>query len=277
MDDESLDTKLNWVASYPKSGNTWIRLVARTYAGGDADMRGLGTSGDLNLQIFHDVSPLPLRQLGMSDEVQLRPAALLALAAGHQGAETLFKSHHGYYDIEGMQLWRGKWVHKVVNPVRDPRDVCCSAHHHFGHESYMKTAEFMNTKNLHIGGGAKELHHFVGSWSQHVKSWMDSPLPVLTVRYEDMLYNDLQCFRKVLDFVLEDDVEEKRLERAVKRCRFDELQELEDEHGFPEKTGNQDRFFRKGQSEGWEDELPGDVARKIEDDHGDMMEELQYL
>jgi hypothetical protein len=99
-------------------------------------------------------------------------------------------------------------------------------------------------------------------------------------RYEDLHDDPHKEFRRILEHVL-GEVEQERLEAAVDACAFDRLQSLEeaeDVADFPEASDQaEENFFRSGQTDGWKEELPSDLATKIEDDHGELMEEFGYL
>jgi len=272
---EDIDPKLNWVASFPKSGNTWTRLVAQAYHTGEPSVQGQARLGDVGAQVWHDITPIPQWDIPVQLEPWLRPSALFNIALMKEDAMPV-KSHHGNYVIGGMKLWREPWTDRVVNPVRDPRDVCCSLKDHMGHESYIETAKFMNRRGAQIDND-RSMTHFIGAWSMHVKSWLDCDLDVLTVRYEDMQDAPMQTFTEVMAHLLGRDPDRDRLEAAVRKCEFDRLQKKEQKHGFLEATEQQDRFFRKGEAGGWEDELPDEARAKIEEDHGEIMDRLGYL
>jgi hypothetical protein len=97
------------------------------------------------------------------------------------------------------------------------------------------------------------------------------------VRYEDLQANPEDKLYNILDFLEVPDLTEARVADAVERTRFDRMHALEAEHGFHETTADQAQFFRSGKTDGWKDELPTEVARKIEEDHGAVMEHLGYL
>lgn len=272
---QDVDPKLNWVASYPKSGNTWVRLVAQAYQTGEPSVQGQARLGDVGGQVWHDISPMPATKVPVQLEPWLRPSAMFNLALMKED-ETPIKSHHGCYVIDSMRLWREPWTDKVVTPVRDPRDVCCSYKAHMGHETYMHTAEFMAQDSATIDD-EDSMTHFLGSWSMHVESWLDSDLDVLTVRYEDMQDAPVQTFTEIMGHLLGREPDAERLEEAVEKCQFDRLQAKEQQEGFPEATPEQDQFFRKGESGGWQDELPDEVAAKIVEDHADTMDKLGYF
>lgn len=271
---------MDWVVSYPKSGNTWCRLVNRAYHTGKQELEDLGYGGDLNEEIYHRTSPIPLDQLDTSAEMQVRQTAMLYLALQRGLKGELMKSHHSFGSVCKLPLWHPQWTRKVLNPVRDPRDVACSVKSHFGHETYDDAIDFISDDEQVIGGSDKPLHHFIGSWSSHVRSWLEAKehgFDVFTIRYEDLLEDDVGAFYEIMDWLLEEDVDEERVESAVKQCRFDRLKKLEEKKGFAEQPDESNQFFRKGKSGGWQEELTRTQARRIQNEHGEMMHKLGYL
>lgn len=237
-------------------------------------MAGFADQDDVTPFLFHTVSPVDIWEAGAEVQAQLRPAAMLVLAC-HNDGPTLVKSHHASADVNGIHLWSKQFCNAVVNPVRDPRDICCSFADHLG-LSHEDTANLMGNRQASIGGD-KKLHSILGTWSDHVASWLETDrVPVHTVRYEDMQEDMEKELREILLFLGFDDIDEDRLSKAVTATGFDIMKDMEDERGFYEKTDNQDRFFRKGETGGWEEELSEDIVRKIEDDHHRMMRSLGY-
>ncbi|WP_263788992.1 sulfotransferase domain-containing protein [Salinibacter grassmerensis] len=285
---------MQFVASYPKSGNTWIRLVAAAYHLSDEELLEFMESHDASADIpvalrytdaeryqYQAVSPFPLSEMNFSQEVRLRPAAMLVLRREAYMTSTRrpvpIKSHHIHAEIDGIDLWNSVWTDRVVNPVRDPREVCCSFAAHRG-MNYEETADLMADSKARMGEERERVHSLISSWSTHVRSWLSADdTPVHSVQYEDLAANPVDEFYNILEFMEAPDLTRDRVKEAVEQTRFDRMQELESEHGFPEKTADQEQFFRSGKTSGWEEELPSDVARKIEDDHGEMMEHLGYL
>lgn len=286
---------MNFVVSYPKSGNTWTRLTNAAYAFDDVEpkdfmqfddedgklSRFIGW-GDLTLYPYQSVSPFPLSEIGtLSTEARLRPAAMLVLSreAGQSPSDdlVLVKSHHSRCAVNGISLWNPAWVDRVVNPVRDPREVCCSFADHLG-KSYEETAELMNDPSGQIGGDEDTLHHVLTTWSGHVRSWIEyEEVPVHTVRYEYMKTDPVEAFYGIFEFLDAPDLSKERVRQAVEKTQFEKLKEAEEKREFTESTDHQDNFFRSGELDGWKDELPFDLARKIEEDHGEVMEALGYL
>ncbi|WP_251924376.1 sulfotransferase domain-containing protein [Salinibacter ruber] len=287
---------MQFVVSYPKSGNTWIRLVTAAYALEDVsaddfmhfdkdDESQVGNVmrfGDRTKYHYQAVSPFPIGPLDFGTEVRLRPAAMMLLERDISETTTqrpiLAKSHHLNGDVDGINLWNPAWTDRVVNPVRDPREVCCSFAAHLG-ESYEHTARIMNEPKKTLGSQSAdgEVHHLIGTWSQHVRGWLSAEkIPVHTVRYEDMRANPVKEFYDIFDFLNAPDLTVERVENAVRKTSFDRLQKVESEHEFTESMDHQDKFFRSGKTDGWKGELPVRLVRKIEKDHGDMMNALGY-
>ncbi|MCS3696433.1 sulfotransferase domain-containing protein [Salinibacter ruber] len=283
---------MNFVVSYPKSGNTWNRLVAAAY-GTEAKREDLAQFrteksdlpelefADIGPSHYQAVSPVPISDIDFPTQARLRPAAMLMLSkeVSHfaDRRPLLIQSHHFYRKVTGIPLWHSKWVDRVVNPVRDPREVCCSHAAHFGN-SYEESARYMSNPDASTGANTEtSLNWMLGSWSDHVRSWLSvKDFPVFTVRYRDMKADPVGQFYDIFEFLDIPGLSVDAVEDAVARTQFDRLKETAAEQGAPV-TGHQGEFFRSGKTDGWKDELPVEVARKIEKDHGEMMEALGYL
>jgi hypothetical protein len=261
---------------------------------------------DVDLHHYQSSTPFALKNLSFPSEARLRPGAMMLLnrdisrAPGRDLA--LIHSHHAHASVNGIHLWNTQWTTRVVNPIRDPREICCSLAPHLGVD-YEEAAEFMadseaqyppeeesgektgdDEANDSTDDGEEDvdrqahLHHLLLSWSNHIRSWTQPDnIGVLSVRYEDIHEDPLEAFRGILDFLDVEDLDEDRLESAIETVAFDRMRDAEEEHGFPGAPDEEKHFFRSGQTDGWKDELPSEVARKIEEDHGEMMEALGYL
>ena len=74
-----------------------------------------------------------------------------------------------------------------------------------------------------------------------------------------------------------DNVDRDRLEAAIEFTRFDRMRDLEDRHGFPERSSKAERFFRRGTVDGWRDELDPTLAGQIADTHHEQMQYFGYV
>jgi aryl sulfotransferase len=271
-----------WLASFPKSGNTWTRIFLTNY------QRNSEVPADIN-----DLEPTPISAarvkiedaLGIdladltADEIDvLRPAAYRRMAAA--AVETQFmKVHDGYYaNMRGEPLLSG--ARAVVYIVRNPLDVCVSWAKHSG-ITLESSVEFLCSPAANVGSSdraiAEQLRQHVGGWTGHVRSWTEQrDMPVHVMRYEDMLRDPHAAFGDMLRFVGVD-VETERLNRAVRHSSFDELKKQEKEKGFREamKQG-ESGFFGSGRSGGWRTKLSAEHAEALVRAHADTMRAFGY-
>jgi hypothetical protein len=283
-----------WLASYPKSGNTWFRiLVANLWSNSDSPV-------DINL--IESTDPIasarnPFDQqtlidssLMTDDEIeQLRPAAFTYAALGETLANPddpcfpvrFVKAHDAYtFTDRGEPVMAGSGgATGAILFVRDPRDVATSFAHHMG--SSIDTAiTRMNDANFCLASAPdrldRQLRQRLLGWSGFARSWLDQrDIPVHLVRYEDMLTDTAAILSAALRFAgLEPNP--MAVDRAVAFASIGELRRQEAEKGFREAPRKMSGFFRRGTSGGWRDELTRAQVLRIERDHAAMMERLNY-
>lgn len=295
-----------WLASFPKSGNTWLRmLIANLLATGEQpidinDLPPQGSiasgrepfdewtqieSGLLTFDEIDDLRPRVLEYIYAHPEEHIARAEAYSRNQGTTGTPpTRFVKVHDAYTLtrRGEPLLAGRrGADGAVVLVRDPRDVAPSFanHNRTGIDQAIATmanreCAFCAQTNRQFG----QLRQRMLSWSDHVASWLDqSDLPILLLRYEELLADTAGALRNVLSFA-HYDTEPKRIHRAVRLARFSELRAQEAAKGFREaprpSSGNQ--FFRRGIAGGWRDELTSAQVARLEADHGAMMKRLGY-
>lgn len=276
--------KIVWLASYPKSGNTWVRIFLSTYRQqnpGETDINAVEVNlnaGDRRL--FDWIVGIEASDLTPLEIDLLRPGVYRHLAGEAQ--EPIFvKVHDGWRrSSSGEALFPHEISLAAVYIVRDPRAVAPSLAAHNG-VSIDKAIQEMGQADR-VGAESRnhlstQLHQQMGSWSQHVASWLDQDeVPVHLVRYEDLHKSPHQVFGSILQ-VTGLPVDDAQLNEAVERSGFQRLQAQEEAVGFQERLGSSIRFFRRGQVDGWRDELTAAQITRIEADHGAVMARLGYL
>ena len=279
-------TSLIWLASYPKSGSTWVRMILANLGRRDAP-------ADINVPVANfrissardrfDDATLLCSGLLTHDEVdRLRPGVFRSSASGPEAAGAQFaKVHDGYRYMAGEPLLGGRQVAAAaIVIVRDPRDVAVSFAHHLGCSpdaaiAAMADAHFALCDT--VGGQAAQLRQRLGSWSAHVSSWLDQrDIPFALLRYEDLLADPVAAFEAAMtasgQIVTRADIEQ-----AVGFAGLDELRRQEREHGFYEASPTANAvFFREGRSGGWRRLLSDAQIQRIEQDHGATMTLLGY-
>ena len=270
-----------WLASYPKSGNTWMRAFLA------------------NL-ILDAPAPLPLKRIGEvcpsePAEIWFRPLTegrVADLSAGEVAALRVkaqeravslnknvvpMKTHSYLGEDCGHPIFSMKVTYGAIYILRDPRDVLLSAADHFGKTSDEMIDMMADPLALCIPMPGIIVHELQSSWSNHVESWTKWNHPgILTVRYEDLLADPLDQFGRVArHFGISSDAA--RIRKAVEFSSFKQLQKMEAEQGFVERSIHSEKFFRAGRSGGWQDKLTPDQVKRIESDHAEQMKRFGYL
>lgn len=276
--------RIIWLASYPKSGNTWVRLFLSAYCHperGELDINHLDLSLHAgNRELFDRVIGLEASDLTPAEIERYRPAVYRQLAL--EATESLFIKVHDrwYQNQDGESLFPADCTQLAVYMVRDPRAVAPSFAHHSGWSIGKAIARLADADYGLCSQRDRlslQLHQPVGSWSQHVRSWLDqTELPVHLVRYEDLVREPQRTFSALIEAVGLP-LETERLAHALAQTHLERLQAQEAAAGFKERHPKTIRFFRRGQADGWRDELTAEHCQCIEADHGAVMARLGYL
>ncbi len=273
-----------WLASYPKSGNTWFRIFLRNllHQPEDDDEIG-GTSGiSSSRDMFDQYSGLDSSNLTVDEIDGLRPKVYEEVVLQNVALPLFLKSHDAFtYLPNGEPLLSRRASAGAIYFLRNPLDVAVSYTYHSGHEDFAKMVRDMATPDRAISkskiGLDVQLRQQLLNWSGHVRSWLDqTEVPVHLLRYEDMLARPLETFRGAIRFAgLEhDDIQ---IAAALEQSRFDRLQEKERERGFRERLTGAKVFFREGRSGSWRDKLTDELVARVLADHGDVMRRCGYL
>jgi len=262
---------LLWLASYPKSGSTWMRMFIYAYLGdGTVQINNAVNAVDMAPELYEKVSPIPLAELGVTECFHLRPAALFGLVC--TGEDQIVKTHCCNGFANGIELIPRVFTRGAIYVVRDPRDIAVSYADHMA-KSIDETIDMMN--DFALTSYLENLSQYLSTWSNHVLSWTEKVyFKVLAVRYEEMLSDPHKAFRHVAYF-LTGGCDEEKLDKCIEACRFENLRKQEEQFGFREKSPKQERFFRKGKSS-WREILTPEQVARIERDHGEAMEKLGY-
>lgn len=273
-----------WLASYPKSGNTWFRIFLRKLLQepGDEDEIS-GTSGSsCNRDMFDQFSGLDSSNLTVDEIDALRPKVYEEVVRQSETLPLFLKSHDAFtYLPSGQPLLSRRATAGAIYFLRNPLDVAVSYTYHAGHEDFAKTVRSMAARDRAIAkseiGLDLQLRQQLLDWSGHVRSWLDQiEVPVHLLRYEDMLARPLATFRGAIRFAgLEHD--DSQIAAALEQCRFERLQEKERERGFRERLTGAKAFFREGRSGSWRDKLTDELVARVLADHGDVMRRCGYL
>jgi len=272
-----------WLASYPKSGNTWVRIFLNYILN-----PGIHTHG------FPDLSDIPIasnrvmmdRYLGINsselhwEEVtELRPEVYRKISI-ESGKLKVLKVHDAYQPTpSGAPMFPEEISLRVIYLVRNPLDVAVSYAFHTGNRLDLMIQQ-LNDPSFRIAGSTGGVHaqvaQRIGSWTQHVAGWTSQKqIPVTLIRYEDLIDQPELYFREILED-LNIPYDQNLISRVVQLCNFSRLKNLEENDGFMEKPVQSKAFFREGKKDIYLTRMDTGQIQKILSSHGDMMKKMGY-
>jgi hypothetical protein len=269
-----------WLASYPKSGNTWLRAFLHNFMRDPSlpyDINKLTdlTAGESQTVHYKRIDPRPWTDYSFEDVARMRPQVHRDLTQAHP--DTVFaKTHNALVEDHGFPLVNLEVTAGAIYVVRNPLDVAISFAHHLG-QSIDETIELMATPGARTKPSEKQVSEVIGSWSLHVESWTrQSNRRLHILRYEDLLRSPTKSFGDVARF-LGIAPQRTRLEKAIKQSSFKVLKGQEKAKGFIERPEKAEAFFRKGESGQWRHDLTPDQIRRIVETHRTQMSRFDYV
>lgn len=272
-----------WLASYPKSGNTWFRVFLAHLLDPSGKQLGLdeivtgaiaSARGWVDQALGFNSADLDPDELD-----QLRPA-IYEWHAEQSNSVEYHKIHDAYTMLPcGTPMIPAAGCRGALYFIRNPLDVAISYANHASCTidqsiRFMGNADAVFCKNRKRQDN--QLRQQLLSWSGHVQSWTNTKnIPNLVLRYEDMKLNPLPTFTKAVQF-LQIKTSPSRIQKALDDANIERLQQLEQTCGFSEKPAKTQHFFRKGIVGDWKNTLNHQQIDQIIQDHGEVMRNYGY-
>ena len=270
-----------WIASYPKSGNTWIRSLLSYYLYSQKD--------NFDFNLLRKIPRFNQRKfispVANLEKLEIEPLKIYEFWELAQTRLNLdnqikfFKTHNACVSYDKKWFTDKKNTAGYVYIVRDPRAVACSYASHNNVSLDIAVNNLLNETLIGIDEQEK-LGELVSSWKINYQSWKKKKdYPGIIVKYEDLIDNTEKELQKILVFlekIFQSNLDIGRVKKTVEACKFLNLRKMEDALGFDEAINNI-KFFRKGQKDSWKNELNIDLRKKIEKIFKDEMIELGYL
>ena len=253
-----------WIASYPKSGNTWLRSLLSSYyysPNGFFDQKLLIQIGqfpekkyftgfDYDSSIITDTSKFWISaQDRINQDKKLR----------------FFKTHNVLGSINGNKFTDLKNTIGCIYIIRDPRNVITSLKNHYEIKDKEALKFMINEKKFIYDHKSKNDYgdfQFISSWEKNYKSWNNqNKFPVKLIKYENLYSNTFNVFKDLIEFIErinnnKNNFDKKKAQNAVQSCSFEKLKNIEEKDGFSESilSKNDSKkipFFHLGPANNW--------------------------
>ena len=276
-----------WLASYPKSGSTFLRSLISSYV--------YSENGTFDFKLLKNIKQFPTNEffenlgIDVGNKNQVSKNYINAqIEINKKSRITFLKTHSSFckmfnrYNFTDLQNTLG-----VIYIVRDPRNVATSFAHH-NSKSVKDTVDIM-INSLATGNEANQVETYLGSWNFNYNSWkvFKSSNIYHLLKYEDLIFNTKNSFKQVLNFINNNlkfpiSIDDRKVEKVIDETKFSKMKDLEKKVGFDEakindNTGKVVPFFNLGPKNNWKKNLDVDLSSKIEEAFKEEMIELKYL
>jgi len=270
--------KIYWLASYPKSGNTWFRIFLLYYFNNKyADINDMSFLGGIasSRKKVKKYNQNYKRYFDNEEKNKLRHDAYIKYQQTITKNE-YHKIHDAYRYIDNKPIIPTEISGGIIYFIRNPFDIVISFANHMDVD-YDTSIKNINDNDFKIGGANKQLKQNLFSWSNHVRSWTEQKnIPVIVIRYEDMLENTFEIFSKAIKF-LNIDYNKNKIIETINLTKFERLQQIELDIGFKEKSKKSERFFNIGKSNYGYNLLSDNQRKSIINNHFDIMKKYNYI
>ena len=281
-----------WLASYPKSGNTWVRAIISSLLYSD--------DGIFKFSFLKKIDQFPekkyfkdfVKDFGDFDLIK-KNWILAQDKINLNNNIKIFKTHQGKYTVNNDDFTNNENTKAIIYIVRDPRNIVTSISNHFT-KSVNESLKFMLSNSV-IGDNKSfeesikdknsRMLTLLGKWNDHYRSWTRKKDNLLLIRYEDLILNPKSEINRISMFLknyMEFKVNNEKLDNIIKTTSFENLKKLEKEETFNEgvldkKTKNKVNFFYMGSKNRWEKLLNKEITQSIEKNFYKEMKEIGYL
>jgi len=277
-----------WLASYPKSGNTWVRSIISSLL--------YSNDGNFNFELMLKVSQFPEKKYfkdfvnDFSNFNEIKESWISAQDKINLDNQIkILKTHQGKYTVGKNSFTNDQNTLATIYIVRDPRTLISSISNHYT-LPIDSVCDFLTTPQI-IGNTKKwedketGMQCLLGKWNDHYRSWTRNKNNFLLIKYEDLIQNPENELEKIINFLkkyLDVKTNDNKNKKILETTSFKNLKEMEQKGLFKENVLNKKddskvNFFHLGPANNWKDTLNEDVKNKIEKNFYNEMKELDYL
>ena len=275
-----------WLSSYPKSGNTWVRSLLSSYY--------FSETGNFNFELLKNISVYPQQKyfdakINKPGEISLHWDISQKKIISEKKIKIL-KTHNSLLALNGKNFTKPEYTLGIIYVVRDPRNVITSLKNHYDLD-YEQSLEFMLNEKKYIYDIQEKNDyadfHFLSSWSNHYKSWINNNLfKKMIIKYEDLENDTFKTLKNLIIYInnlnqTKNKVDEQKINNCIKTTNFEILKNKEKKEGFLEnvyskKSNKKIDFFNLGPKNKWRKIVPKEFHEKINDIFKEDLKNLKY-
>ena len=275
-----------WLSSYPKSGNTWVRSLLSSYY--------FSETGNFNFELLKNISVYPQQKyfdakINKPGEISLHWDISQKKIISEKKIKIL-KTHNSLLALNGKNFTKPEYTLGIIYVVRDPRNVITSLKNHYDLD-YEQSLDFMLNEKKYIYDIQEKNDyadfHFLSSWSNHYKSWINNNLfKKMIIKYEDLENDTFKTLKNLIIYInnlnqTKNKVDEQKINNCIKTTNFEILKNKEKREGFLEnvyskKSNKKIDFFNLGPKNKWEKVVPKEFHEKINNIFKEDLKKLKY-
>ena len=267
-----------WLASYPKSGNTWVRAFLTNYL---YYKEGTILENLSSIDLFPSekyFKGLINKQEIVENKKEIYKYYLLAQDKLNLNNKiNIIKTHCFAGKVEGIDFTNSENTAGFIYIVRDPRSIAVSNAYHEEVDFDYSVDQILNPNRFSL---IQDIYlEFRSSWKNHYLSWSKKNWHNLFIKYEDLHLDPFSNFKKILFFIKKFrpiEINDEKIKEVIEKISFKNLSQVEKNYGFKE-NASKEKFFRKGIIDEWKKTLSKKLILKIEDNCKNEMRELDYL
>ena len=289
-----------WLASYPKSGNTWVRTILGQLFHKNLDNTEVFEKSKnirlypsridfVDLDEYFKLKKFPQEKKKIIFDKTainwIKSQSILNLTKDIKILKThnmLCKLNINNKDTSFTDLDNSIGV---IHIVRDPRNVITSLINHFSFNNEKQALRFLKNENQTLGLDQNSIPQLLSSWNNHYNSWKRFPKNNFLIKYEELILNPKKQISSLIDYLknfFPITISHEEIDKILEYSSFENLKKLEDQGLFDEKafnitTGKYKKFFYLGPKNDWKNRLKYETLKDIQESFHDEMVELDYL
>ena len=274
-----------WIASYPKSGNTWMRSIIASLLyteNGEFDFELLKKIGTFD-------SPYYYRHLKKNKNDFNRLTDLEVISKYRVEAQNnfnlenklkFFKTHSANISFNGFDYTNNTTTKGVIYLVRDPRDIVVS-YSKFINKTYDEVIQIIKKNKWVTLSDESKYPSIQSSWDENLLSWKNLNVTKIFVKYEHLLDRPINTVNQIINFLKHNmkitfNSNNDKISNIIQSTSFKRLREREIQNGFSESSSSS-KYFRVGKKNQWKENLNNRQKKEVEDEFGELMQIFGYL